>query len=155
MEDILVKLLKQEEELQFESFTSEDAWKLGSLFVDKGRAGSLPITVDITRHGHQLFHYSFEGTSPDNDQWVIRKRRLVNRFGHSSYYWNQFLNNQGTSIEDRMLVSEQEYAPHGGCFPLIMKNAGPVGTITVSGLAQEEDHNLVVSVLSEFLELQG
>jgi uncharacterized protein (UPF0303 family) len=34
-------------------------------------------------------------------------------------------------------VDEKDYATHGGSFPLTIKNVGVVGTITVSGLAQE------------------
>ena len=34
---------------------------------------------------------------------------------------------------------------------LIVRNVGVVGTVTVSGLPQEEDHRLVVDVLREFL----
>jgi uncharacterized protein (UPF0303 family) len=40
---------------------------------------------------------------------------------------------------------------HGGAFPIIVRNVGVVGTVTVSGLPQEEDHRPVVDVLREFL----
>lgn len=151
MKHLLEKLLKQERELQFESFTTEDAWILGSLFVEKAREDKLSITIDINRHGHQLFHFSMDGTSPDNDQWVQRKARTVERFGHSSYYVGQTLKSHGKSIEEKYLVSETQFAAHGGSFPLIIKEVGPVGTITVSGLSQEEDHNLVVEIVNDFL----
>ena len=44
-----------------------------------------------------------------------------------------------------------QYAAHGGAFPVIVRDVGVVGTVTVSGLPQEEDHRLVVQVLREFL----
>ena len=49
------------------------------------------------------------------------------------------------------MISSSEYAAHGGEFPLIIQDVGVVGTITVSGLPQEEDHELVVTTLKKFL----
>ena len=88
---------------------------------------------------------------PDNDEWIKRKVRLVYRFGHSSFYMGQLLKSKGKRIEEAYLISESEYAPHGGCFPVIVKDTGMVGTITVSGLPQEEDHKLVVQAIRDFL----
>ena len=150
--NILEKLLKQEESLQFTSFSSETAWEIGQLFVQKGQERKLSITIDITMNSHQLFHYSFPGTSPDNDEWVKRKVNLVTRFGHSSFYMGQFLKSLGKTIEEVFLVPESRFGAHGGCFPIILKGSGVVGTITVSGLAQEDDHQLVVDVIGEYLE---
>lgn len=151
MDEILKQLLAEEQELQFTKFNEDVAWRLGCLLVETARNRSLPVTIDITRGTHQLFHASLRGTSPDNDEWVKRKVRLVYRFGHSSFYIGQLLKSKGKSIEQAYLVSENEYAPHGGCFPIIIKDSGIVGTITVSGLPQEEDHKLVVQALRDYL----
>jgi uncharacterized protein (UPF0303 family) len=151
MDDILGQLLREEQELQFTKFDEDVAWNLGSQLVGLARSRSLPVTVDIMRGIHQLFHASLRGTSPDNDEWVKRKVRLVYRFGHSSFYMGQLLKSKGKTIEQSYLVSESEYAPHGGCFPIILKDTGIVGTITVSGLPQQEDHKLVVEALRNYL----
>jgi len=47
----------------------------------------------------------------------------------------------------------RDYSTHGGCFPVFLTGTGCVGTITVSGLPQREDHELVVSVLQQYLQL--
>ena len=151
MGDILKQLLDEEQELQFTKFNEDVAWQLGSQLVELARSRNLPVTMDITHGTHQLFHAALSGTSPDNDEWVKRKVRLVYRFGHSSFYMGQLLKSKGKRIEDAYLVSESEYAPHGGCFPVIVKGTGMVGTVTVSGLPQEEDHKLVVESLRAFL----
>lgn len=151
MDEILKQLLQEEQEIQFTKFNEDTAWELGSQFVEEARSKNLPVTVDITRGTHQLFHASLRGTSPDNDEWVKRKVRLVYRFGHSSFYMGQMLKSKGKTIEQSYLVSESEYAPHGGCFPIIVKDIGIVGTVTVSGLPQEDDHKLVVETLRSYL----
>jgi uncharacterized protein (UPF0303 family) len=151
MEDILKTLLQEEQELQFTSFNETSAWQLGTQMVEHAMRENLPITIDITRGQHQLFHASMPGTAADNDEWVKRKVRLVNRFGHSSFYMGQMLKSKGKRIEESYLIPESEYAAHGGCFPIIVKGTGMVGTITVSGLPQEEDHKLVVQSIRAFL----
>lgn len=151
MEDTLKQLLQEEQELQFTAFNENTAWKLGCHLVESATSLELKVTIDITRGNHQLFHASLPGTSADNDEWIKRKVRLVYRFGHSSFYMGQLLKSKGKSIEQAYLISEIEYAPHGGCFPIIVKGTGIVGTITVSGLPQEEDHKLVVQNIRDFL----
>jgi len=151
MEDILKQLLQEEQELQFVSFHESTAWQLGCSLVERAQRERLPITIDITRGSHQLFHASLSGTSADNDEWIKRKVRLVYRFGHSSFYMGQLLKSKGKSLEEAYLIPESDYAAHGGCFPVLVKNAGMVGTITVSGLPQEEDHRLVVQAIRDYL----
>ena len=63
----------------------------------------------------------------------------------------QLLKSKGKRIEEAYLIPESEYAPHGGCFPVIIKDTGLIGTITVSGLPQEEDHKLVVEAIRDYL----
>lgn len=152
MDEILEKLLIEEKQLQFTNFNEDTAWEIGCWLVEYATQNELPITIDIRRGEHQLFHASRPGTSADNDEWVKRKVRLVNRFGHSSFYIGQFLKSEGKSIEEMFLLPESEYAPHGGCFPIITKGTGVVGTITISGLPQEDDHKVVVQAIKHYLE---
>jgi uncharacterized protein (UPF0303 family) len=151
MDDILKQLLQEEQELQFTNFNENVAWKLDSQLVEHARSRRLSVTIDITRGTHQLFHASLPGTSLDNDEWVKRKVRLVCRFGHSSFYIGQLLKSKGKRLEEAYLIPESEYAPHGGCFPVIVKHTGMVGAVTISGLPQKEDHKLVVQAIRDYL----
>jgi uncharacterized protein (UPF0303 family) len=38
-----------------------------------------------------------------------------------------------------------------GAFPVLVRGVGMLGTVTVSGLPQADDHRLVVDVLRAFL----
>jgi len=151
MDEMLKQLIEEEQELQFSRFNEETAWQIGTRMVEQCSKDGLPVTIDITQGARQLFHANLRGASADNDEWVKRKVRLVYRFGHSSFYMGQMLKSKGKSIEQAYLLSETEYAPHGGCFPVIVKGTGMVGTITVSGLPQEEDHKLVVQAIRTYL----
>jgi uncharacterized protein (UPF0303 family) len=151
MDDILKQLLQEEQELQFTKFNEETAWQIGTQLVERSLREGLTVTIDITRGDRQLFHASLRGTSADNDEWIKRKVRLVYRFGHSSFYMGQLLKRKGKRLEEAYLISESEYASHGGCFPIIIRDTGVIGTITVSGLAQEDDHKLVVQAIRDYL----
>jgi len=151
MDEILKQLLQEERELQFTKFNEDTAWQIGSQLVEYAVKEGLPVTIDITRGGHQLFHASLLGTSPDNDEWIKRKVRVVYRFGHSSFYMGQLLKSKGQHLEEAYLISESEFAPHGGSFPVIVKDTGVIGTITASGLPQEDDHKLVVQAIRDYL----
>ena len=155
MDDILEQLLLEESELQFSGFDEDTAWEIGNALINRAVTEKLSITVDIARGEHQVFHASRPGTSADNDEWVKRKTRLVNRFGHSSFYVGQLLKSMGKSLEAVFLIPESVYAAHGGCFPIIVKGTGPVGTITVSGLTQEDDHKLVTAAIRDYLKKHG
>ena len=149
--ELLKELLQQEEEIQFNSFDNNMAFAIGLALLEAARSKGKGVTIDIARNGQQLFHFAMPGTSRDNDAWVQRKNNVVNRFGHSSYYMGVSLKSKGQTMEEKYLISSNEYAAHGGAFPLIIRGVGVVGTVTVSGLPQEEDHELVVTTLKKYL----
>ena len=147
----LAQLAAEEEELRFDGFTNDDAWDLGSALVAAARRDGAPVAVDVSRHGHQLFHAALPGTSPDNDSWIQRKTRVVHRFGHSSLYVRQASIERGTTFEAEFDLDPGLYAAHGGAFPVVVRSVGPVGAVVVSGLPQLEDHRMVVAAIRAHL----
>ncbi len=150
MTDTLSQLLQQETELQFARFNEDDAWTLGRILAEKARVENLPVAIDISVKDRTLFYYACKGSSPDNQHWINRKKKTVNRFGHSSLYVGRRLFEADTTIEKKYLLSEQEYAAHGGSFPIVIIDVGVIGTITVSGLAQKDDHAMVIAAIEEY-----
>ncbi len=61
----------------------------------------------------------------------------------------------GTSFNEKHDLPLQEYAAHGGAFPVRVEGVGIVGVVTVSGLAQGDDHALVTEALRSFLGRAG
>ena len=143
----LAELAAEEAELQFSSFTNDDAWALGCALVAAAREQAAPVAIDVVRNGHQLFHAALPGATPDNDAWIRRKIRVVQRFGHSSLAVRQTFVERGGTFEADSGLDPQRYAAHGGAFPVLVRSVGPVGTVTVSGLPQLEDHRMVVAAL--------
>jgi uncharacterized protein (UPF0303 family) len=140
----------QEQQLVFPSFDAHTAWSLGSrlraMAVERGHS----LVIDIRRFGspaQQLFFAALPGTTPDNARWVQRKSNVVARFHRSSYSVGLHLASQSTTINAKYALPEEDYATHGGAFPLSVVGAGIIGSITVSGLPQRADHELVVEAI--------
>jgi uncharacterized protein (UPF0303 family) len=149
----LEKIALQERRLQFKHFDSAVAWAVGSALKAAAERRGVAVAIDIKLNGHQLFSYAMPGTTPDNWDWIRRKCNVVQRYHRSSYAIGLTHQRAQTTLYEKAGLAVKDYAPHGGCFPIFLVGSGCVGTITVSGLPQREDHNLVVAVLQDYLDL--
>ncbi len=148
---LIATLEAQEQRLVFTRFDNGDAWRLGSAMVAAATERALPITIDIRRHGQQLFHAALPGTAPDNDAWIERKVNVVDRFAAASYLVGRRLAALGDALDEALGVEPRRFAAHGGAFPIRIRDVGVVGSVTVSGLPQADDHAFVVELLEAFL----
>lgn len=155
IEHDLEKIALQERRLQFTEFNASIAWELGAALKTAAEKRGAAVAIDIQLHGQPLFSYGMCGTTPDNWEWIRRKRNVVMRYHRSSYAIGLKHERAGTTLQDATGLDLRDYSTHGGCFPVMLAGTGCIGTITVSGLPQREDHSLVVSVLQEYLELTG
>jgi uncharacterized protein (UPF0303 family) len=112
---------------------------------------ALPVVIDVRRFGQPLFYTALEGTAPDNVEWVRRKSNVVARFHRSSYAVGLKLKLKNETLTEQQGLPISDYASHGGSFPLAVEGAGVVGSVTVSGLPQRADHELVVEALCGLL----
>ncbi|MFE7886937.1 heme-degrading domain-containing protein, partial [Streptomyces sp. NPDC057411] len=140
----VAELEAQEAALVLPHFTYEDAWTLGTILTDLARERRAPVAIDVRRGAQQLFHCALPGSSADNDAWIDRKRRVVERYGVSSFLVGARFRAKGTSFEQSSRLDPDRFAAHGGSFPVAVEGAGVIGSVTVSGLPQAEDHALVV-----------
>ncbi|MDP9700149.1 MULTISPECIES: heme-degrading domain-containing protein [Paenibacillus] len=148
----LAQMQQEEQELVWDTFNSETALQLGLYLVQEAKRRSQAVTIDITLKGHRLFLHAMEGTHPDNENWIRRKNNVVNHFGSSSWHTALRLRSENKILEQDYQLSDSDYVLAGGAFPLILKEEGQVGTITISGLPDEEDHDLVTTGIRSFLE---
>ncbi len=147
----LRRIALQEQELQFDRFDLDAAWRLGSTLRRMAAERNLGVVIDITLFSMPVFYAALEGATPDNPNWVRRKRNTVFRLFRSSYATGLNLLKQQTNLQAKLGLPDADYAAHGGSFPIVVKGTGCVGAVTVSGLPQRDDHNLVVEALCDVL----
>lgn len=153
MNEMMNTLLAQEKELQFASFSNEDALELGNIICKIAKEEiKRGVVVHIENDEHPLFTHYMEGTSKENTYWVNAKKNVVNHFGNSSLYVGEMFRDKGTTFKDGANLPLTEYQGEGGSFPLILSGQGKIGTVTVSGLTGEEDHALAVEGIKRFLQ---
>ena len=152
IEQDMERVVKQEERLRFPGFDANTAWTVGTRIRALAASRGVAVAIDIQVNGHQLFFTAMPGTTPNNIDWIRRKRNVVQHFHRSSYAIGLELHQKRTTLAEEIGLDARDYAPHGGCFPIKLKGTGCIGTITVSGLPQRADHELIVEVLAEFHE---
>ena len=153
IEQDIERVALQEQRLQFESFGSRTAWEIGNRLKAAAEERGVSVAIDISLHGFPLFYHAMPGTTPSNSDWVRRKKNSVAMMHTSSYAIGLSRARDETTLEAKMGLPLRDYASHGGCFPILLRNTGCVGTITVSGLPQRDDHELVVAILANYLHI--
>ena len=149
----LEDLERQETTLVFPRFSEDTAWEIGTALVAAARRDTAPVVVDIRTPDRTLFHAALPGSTPDNDHWARRKSNLTLRLHQSSLRAGRRLAAKGTSVGSDLGFDPLDYAGHGGSFPIRVANVGVIGAITVSGLASEEDHAMIVAAIGAHLDL--
>ncbi|KAL5614692.1 hypothetical protein BROUX41_004788 [Berkeleyomyces rouxiae] len=141
----------------FNSFTTDDAFQLGTLLharlLPYAREGRPTLISIALANSSQVLYQSVTGpgTAPDNECWARRKRNTVIRFGVSSWFMhNKFKGNQADFLDKYSIPDaiRGDYAIHGGGVPIKVKGVeGIVAVVVVSGLKQDEDHGVIVDVI--------
>jgi uncharacterized protein (UPF0303 family) len=155
LEETIARVEEDERRLQFSSFSDEDAFTLGTQMRDLALARGLGIAIDIARGEQRLFHTALPGTSAHNGIWIERKKRTVREWGSSSYAVGlRFpLLDPPHALETAPWMDPRSYSGSGGGFPIVVAGAGLVGTVAVSGLRHDLDHEFIVDSLERFLGL--
>jgi uncharacterized protein (UPF0303 family) len=158
----LALIAQQESLLHFPHFNADTAWQLGTLLRSKLTARNAGGSIEIDLAGHILFTCTTPGAVPSQADWIRRKRNVVRRFARSSYAIGRQLEHDGQTLESRHGLTLTDYAVHGGGFPIVIRALSPsepasglVGSVILSGLAQRDDHALVVAAIAELLNINA
>ena len=151
IEQELARIALQEERLRFKSFDAEVAWTLGLALKSAADKRGVSVALDISTPSYTLFSHAMQRANPDNAEWVRRKRNVTLRFHRSSYAIGLELKRDSRTMEDKHGLKADDYMAHGGSFPIRLAGPTCIGAITVSGLPQRDDHDLLTRTLAEFL----
>lgn len=146
------KILKQESESSLPHFGLEDLNDFVETLIETGKSNYERVCILIKLNKRPVFFHAGNKTTNENNVWISKKEHTVDLFDHSSLFEKalnadnpeQFFNDSG--------LSPQEYAIVGGGLPIIVDQVGIVGSLIVSGLTDEEDHELGYNSLLAYKE---
>lgn len=152
VEEKLQVLERQEQSLVFEKFDQEDAAAIGMRMFEKAKEEGYSIAIHISLNRREVFHLSMDGCAPDNDIWLRKKENMVYRFLKSSSRTAAFCEQMQTDPLEFYGLDAKDYTGAGGGFPITVSGAGCVGAICCGGRMPQQDHQMIVDVLTEYLE---
>ena len=153
VQDELKIRIKEEELLQFTSFSNDDAFRLGVAIKELAEKKNVAVAIEIIVNGVVIFHYNMPGSLERNSKWVWRKANLVRVAQMSSLHGMQEREAEGKDMVKNWGLDPMEYAEIGGGFPITLKGTGVIGSVAVSGLPHWEDHALIVEALCSYLNV--
>lgn len=151
----IAHLVDEAENLQFTSFDVNAAIALGETALGLARERSLPVTIEVWHTGRLVYKVALPGTTPDNDEWLRRKRNVVERFNASTMAVRVGYEEKGQEFHTATSLTLDNFAAHGGGWPIRVKGTGTVGFFGISGLPQVDDHQLIVECLTRILSAES
>ncbi|WP_102960310.1 heme-degrading domain-containing protein [Mangrovicella endophytica] len=148
------ELARELEALRFDRFDLDVAWRLGCLVREMAEAEALPVRIELSVGETVLFATALPGTSPDNADWIRRKRNAVMRFHRSSLALRLECEAKGTTLGARFGLDERDFVASGGGVPIATEATGVIGAAVVSGLPDVEDHRLMIRAMMMLIEEQ-
>lgn len=151
LKQALARREKEEALLRFAHFSNEDALALGLKIIETAKARNAAVAIDIEVNGTQLFHYAMPGSNKRHAMWIRRKQNMVQTSQVSTLHAYYQLIRDGKDQARDWRLNEADYGAIGGGFPIHVEGTGIVGAVGCSGLAHEDDHQLLVDAISAML----
>lgn len=137
-------LTEVEQELVFTSFSRADALRLGQIINEISADYPDPLAAEITINGLVVYRYFQDGSMPDSELWLERKRNAIELMHMGSLRFGFWLEKMGETLESRKL-NANDFAPGGGGMPIILKGTGVIGSVCVSGEADHLDDQAIIT----------
>lgn len=118
--------------------------------VSVAREQNHPVAIAIVFGEQRVFHAALAGSAATNDDWLARKFRTVSKHNCSSWAMTCRVRAQGGDFFAESGYLTTDLALAGGAVPLRVRGS-LIGAVGVSGLAEEEDHRMVVDSMRAYL----
>lgn len=109
----------------------------------------IEIAFEVYGNNKPLLYYSHPALSKDKENWITRKRNVVNTFSQSSLEIAEKNNHNLQSFCNKYGYSAKDFAMVAGSVPIFNEYSDLIGILTVTGLQPQEDHDLALSVLNK------
>lgn len=133
--------------IELDSFSNSIALKMGLAIVDLAKSQNQHIAVEVCRLNQTVFFFIDDNLPADKHNWLRRKANVAKQFEESSLAVKNDLIQGNMTLEKPFGLDEKDFIAKGGSIPIFVKNTGMIATITVSGLRDFEDHNLIIEAL--------
>ncbi len=133
--------------IELDSFSNKIALEMALTIIDLAKSRNQHIAVEICRLNHTIFMYVDDNLPADKHNWLRRKANVAKQFEESSLSVKNDLKEGNMTLDKTFALDEKDFLAKGGSIPIFVKHAGMIGTITVSGLHDEEDHKIIIDAL--------
>lgn len=146
--DLLHMCIEQEEKFQFDEISHGDICKLGEYLKEISLKLEKPVAVEAAVGNFVVYRFYPEGRGINEEAWIAAKRNTVMAYGFSSKHVMLKMMNKGLKPSNSFSALDPgKFALSGGGFPLKLRNGLLVGSICVSGLKDDEDHQILIQAL--------
>ncbi|MDV3754455.1 hypothetical protein CMU20_05395 [Elizabethkingia anophelis] len=133
--------------IELDSFSNRIAFDMGVKIIDLAKSRNQHIAVEVCRLNHTIFLYVDDTLPVDKHNWLRRKANIARQFEESSLSVKNDLKEGNMNLEKTFGLDEKDFLAKGGAIPIFVKNGGMIAVVTVSGLHDEEDHNIIIEAL--------
>ena len=145
-EELIEILYKQDEMLRFDTVSEAMLCEIG----EKIAASAKAVCILIRINGLEIYSRILPGAARNNRKWAERKGNMAEFSGKSSMLAALENRAKGRSVSDLGLDSSG-YVLEGGAFPVKLRSGLVIGSIAVSGMPSECDHQSICDAAASVL----
>lgn len=134
--------------IELDYFDNRVGLDIGMSIVDLAKERKQNIAVQVERLNHIIFLYVDNNLPADKHSWLKRKANIAKHFEESSLSVKYDLVKGNMTLSETFALDDKEYLAKGGAIPIFVKSAGITAVVTVSGLHDEEDHQIIMDALN-------